>query len=78
MKLSYDPSHNIAYIQLGEGEPEVETVSLSEEVNLDLAPDGTLFGIELMNANEQLRLGPGATFVVVNEAAGVVSEIALA
>jgi uncharacterized protein YuzE len=52
--LSYDPSHNIAYIRLREESAEVETLRISDELNIDLAPDGTVYGIELLNANAQL------------------------
>ena len=39
-------------------------------MNVDVAPDGTVYGIELLNANEQLRTGDGGQFVFINEAAG--------
>ena len=55
MKLTYDPRHNIAYLRLQEKTTQVETVRVSESLNVDLAPDGTVYGIELLNANEQLR-----------------------
>ncbi len=28
---------------------------MSESLNVDLAPDGTVYGLDLLNANEQLR-----------------------
>ena len=68
MKLSYDPRYNIAYIRLREKTAEVETIRVSDELNIDLAPDGTIYGIELLNANEQLRAGDGGRIVVVDEA----------
>ena len=49
---------------------QVETVRLSDEVNVDLAPDGTVYGIELLNANAQLRACDDGSFVLVNEVAG--------
>jgi uncharacterized protein YuzE len=56
VQLSYDYRRNIAYLRLPEPAAiEVETVRLSDELNVDLAPDGTVYGIELLNANEQLR-----------------------
>ena len=68
MKLSYDPRYNIAYIRLREKTAEVETICVSDELNIDLAPDGTIYGIELLNANEQLRGGDDGRIVVVDEA----------
>ena len=41
MKLTYDPRYNIAYIRFGEKTAEVETIRISEELNIDLAPDET-------------------------------------
>ena len=67
MKLTYDPRHNIAYLQLQAKTVQVETIHVSDELNVDIAPDGTVFGIELLNANEQLRAADGGTLVVIVE-----------
>ena len=77
MKLTYDPGYNVAYIHLKEKTAEVETIRISEELNVDLAPDGTVYGIELLNANEQLVPGADGKLVVVNEERGQTTEIAL-
>ena len=61
MRVSYDPRHNVAYIYFREAVEEVETVEVSDDLNVDLAPDGTVYGIELLNANEQL-MGGGKIF----------------
>jgi uncharacterized protein YuzE len=66
MKLTYDPRHNVAYIRLREKSGQVETICVSDELNIDLAPDGTIYGIELLNANQQLRGDDGR--IVVDEA----------
>lgn len=54
MRLSYDLARNVAYIRFRESVAEVETLRISDEVNIDLAPDGTVAGIELLNASELL------------------------
>ena len=54
MKLTLDPQYNIAYLQLRPKRGKVRTVQVSEELNVDLAADGSIYGIELLNANEQL------------------------
>jgi uncharacterized protein YuzE len=77
MKLTYDPRYNIAYISLRETTEPVETIAVSPELNVDLAPDGTIYGIELLNANQQLSGDRSANLVVVNEAIGETSEIKL-
>ena len=78
MKLTYDPRYNIAYIRLAEKAAEVETLQISDELNIDIAPDGRVFGIELLNANEQLRSEDGGLLVVQNDAKGERTEIPLA
>jgi uncharacterized protein YuzE len=70
MKLTYDPDHNIAYIRLREKAGEVESIRLSDELIVDIAPDGAIYGIELLNANEQLRAADGGRLVVVDTAGG--------
>ena len=77
MKLTYDPRRNIGYLRFQEKTTEVETIQLSDALNVDIAPDGTVYGIELLNANEQLRGDNGGHLVIVNEAAGKTDHIAL-
>lgn len=77
MKLSYDPKHNVAYIRLRERRGEIETLRISDELNIDLAPDGTVYGIELLNANEQLAGTDGRPLIVVDEPDGRTRELAL-
>jgi uncharacterized protein YuzE len=65
MHLSYDPVRNIAYLRLREaGGTEVEAIRLSDEVNIDLAPDGSVHGIELLNAAAQLPATNGGRLVL--------------
>jgi len=78
MRFSYDPRYNIAYIRFQEKPVEVETIRLSDELFVDMAPDGTIYGIEFLNANEQLRRDAPGVFVVVNEATGERAELPLA
>lgn len=74
MRLSYDPRYNIAYIHLHAKTAEVETIPVSEELNIDRAPDGTVYGIELLNANVQLRQDDGDRLILLNEATGEQTE----
>ena len=76
MRLTYDPRRNVAYIRLRPRSAEVETIRVSDEINVDLAPDGTVAGIEFLNANEQLRAGDDGQLVVADEARG--SEVIVA
>ena len=77
MQLTYDPRYNIAYLRLQEKIAEVETIRISDALSVDLAPDGTVYGIELLNANEQLRASDDGTLVIINEALGERREIPL-
>ena len=77
MKFTYDPRYNIAYIRFHEKTTEVETIRISEELAVDLAPDGTIYGIELLNANEQLKREDMGKLLVVNEATGEQKELPL-
>jgi len=77
MKLSYDPENNIAYLRLCEPGEQVQTVTLSDAVNVDLAPDGTLYGIELLNANQQLQDGGKGIIEVLNLVSGESQQLAL-
>ena len=47
MKTTYDPRQNVAYIRLREKRGEVETLRISDELNIDLASDGTACGGDL-------------------------------
>ncbi|MCF6153243.1 hypothetical protein KsCSTR_01250 [Candidatus Kuenenia stuttgartiensis] len=77
MRLTYDPRYNIAYIRLHEKTTGVETIKVGEEINIDIAPDGTIYGIELLNANEQLKKEDAGKLFVINEATGEKSEVVL-
>ena len=45
---------------------------------MDMAPDGTVYGIELLNANEQLWRDDTGRLLVINEATGERAELSLA
>ena len=74
MKLSYDPKYNIAYLRFHEKRGTVTTIKISDEMNVDIAPDGTVYGIELLNANEQLADDHGS---LILETSGHQREFAL-
>ena len=76
MQLSYDPRHNVAYLKFQDKQAEVESVRVSEALVVDLAPDGTIFGIELLDANEQLHVTETGRLTVTNEATGKITEVA--
>ena len=69
MKVTYDSSANAAYIYLKERPEAVEvtTLELSDEVNVDIAADGTVVGIELLDASAQMKAGGEGLMVLVNQ-----------
>ena len=42
MKLSYDPKYNVAYMRFHEKLGPVTTIKISDDMNIDIAPDGTV------------------------------------
>ena len=77
MKFTYDPRYNIAYIRFGPKPSEVEPIRLSDEIVVDIGADGTLYGIELLNANEQLQRDDAGDLVILNEATGQQAKFSL-
>ena len=77
MTFTYDPRYNIAYVRFKEKNDSVRSISLSDEFVVDMGSDGTIYGVELLNANEQLKRENGNKFSIINEATGKREEIAL-
>jgi len=65
MRLTYDPKHNIAYLKLRDKSEAVETIRVSDEINIDTAADGSVYGIELLDANNKLQASDNGRFVLV-------------
>ncbi|OGZ69235.1 MAG: hypothetical protein A3D44_00925 [Candidatus Staskawiczbacteria bacterium RIFCSPHIGHO2_02_FULL_42_22] len=69
MKITYDSKYNIAYLSLKDkGQKNVTAIRLSDEVNIDIAPDGGIYGIELLNAKKQLKGDKNHLFLTVSDA----------
>lgn len=77
MRLAYDPRYNIAYICFQEKQIDVETVRISDELLVDMAPDGTIYGVELLNANAQMQRDTTGMLLIINEATGERAELSL-
>ena len=56
----------------------MQTIRISDELNVDVAPNGTVYGIELLNANRQLFTEDQGNLIIENEAQGDRHEIELA
>jgi uncharacterized protein YuzE len=75
MKVTIDPRYNIAYIRLREKTEEVRSMRISDELIIDVAPDGRVFGIELLNASEQI--GNSDVLSLLDESTGKAVEVSL-
>lgn len=78
MYLTYDPDFNIAYIRFRSKRGRVTTVSVSDELNVDVGRDGRVYGIELLNANRHLGSAKTKNLVFENRRSGKRTKFALA
>ncbi len=78
VKLTYDPSANVAYIRLRERQGDVETIELTSDFLVDIDETGTVCGIELLNANDQLARGDDGKLIFVNALSGGQAELDVA
>ncbi|MGH2599305.1 MAG: DUF2283 domain-containing protein [Dehalococcoidia bacterium] len=66
MKITYDPEVDALHIRLVEGDHEVTTQRLSEEVAINYAPDGRIVGVEVLDASVSIFPTPDRTITVEN------------
>lgn len=78
MKLTYDPEANVGYVRLREKTGDVETIEITSDFLVDIDATGAVCGIELLNANYQLKAGDDGKFVFVNRLSGGQSELEVA
>ena len=77
MHLTFDPEFNVAYIRLRSKRGKVTTIPVSDELNVDIDASARVYGIELLNANQQLGSHPVKRLVVENRRSGKTSRLAL-
>jgi len=66
MKIRYDCEIDALYIRLIDGEHECRTVRLNEEIALNIGPNETLVGIEVLDAKRVLGHGRLPALVLEN------------
>lgn len=66
MRISYDREVDALYIRLIEGEQQCRVIRLSDEVALNLGPNESLVGIEILDARNILGQGQLPQIVVDN------------
>ena len=77
MYLTYDAEFNIAYIRFRKKNAKVTTRVVSDELNIDIGPDGRVYGIELLNANVQLGTQRIKKLVMEDSRSGKKAQLAL-
>jgi uncharacterized protein YuzE len=75
VKITYDPKFNIAYVAMKSKPAEVNSIKLSDDLVADMAPDGTIYGFELLNANEQLQKSDNGKLLFINQLSGHEQQI---
>jgi uncharacterized protein YuzE len=74
MKLKYDSEADALYIKLVDGDHEVRTVNLTDEIALDFASGEVLVGIEILDAKEVIGKGDLPKVVLENLSLETASE----
>jgi uncharacterized protein YuzE len=77
VKCVYDSWYNVGYIRFCEKRAEVESLRISDKLVVDVAPDGTVYEIGLLNAAEQLQRQDLGELIVINEATGEHTKLPL-
>lgn len=78
MQITHDPRANIAYIRFRARQGTVQTIRLTEDFLVDIDETGTVCGIELLNANEQLVQGDDGKLIFLNQLDGTQGELRVA
>ncbi len=60
MTFTYDPRLNVAYLRFAEDSGHVgDSHQVTNDIIIDVDADGRVYGIELLNAREQLKMSNG-------------------
>jgi len=78
MYLTYDSKLNVAYIRFRRKTAKVTTLAVSDDLNVDFDRDGRVYGIELLNANEQLGTRRIKKLVIEDRRSGKKAQLAVA
>jgi uncharacterized protein YuzE len=75
MQVEYDIRYNIGYIKFKDKHEKVTSLKISEELVVDMAGDGSIYGIELLNLKEQLFANKATDLILFNENTGNKKEV---
>ena len=77
MQVEYDIKYNIGYIKFKEKPEQVTSLKISEDLVVDMAADGSIYGIELLNLKDQLFADQTTELILFNENTGNKKEVEL-
>ena len=77
MKMTYDLNYNVGYIYFKEKTEVVNSIKMSEDLVVDIAPDGSVYGIELLNVKEQMFGDKLQQILLLNENTGAQKAVEL-
>ena len=77
MRVEYDIKYNVGYIKFKEKPDQVTSLKISEDLVVDMAADGSIYGIELLNLKDQLFGDQATELVLLNENTGKMKEVEL-
>jgi uncharacterized protein YuzE len=67
----------VGYIKFKEKREQVTSLKISEDLVVDMAADGSIYGIELLNLKDQLFGDQASELILLNENTGTKREIEL-
>ena len=73
MKVSYDPEVYAVYLELLKGEPD-GVIEVAEGIHIDVAKDGKILGIELLDASNKVSLGSLLTYEIDADGIGTLGR----
>ena len=73
MHITYNPENNIGYIRFMPEMTSIETLNIAADANIDFTPSGKVYGIELLNTNEQI----GTSIIFENQQTKTRQELRL-
>ncbi len=70
MRITLNEKLNVAYVYFQDQPADVKAVELADDLIMDVDADGTVYGLELLNARKQLAKEDFQELEVENEESG--------
>lgn len=72
MEVTHDPALNLAYVRFRsrEATEAVRTLVFADDLNVDLTADGSVYGVEFLDAAKQMRFLDGGPLVLLHVESG--------